>query len=214
MFARSSQQSLGPHRAFVPDVRPLESRCLLSFAASSIKAPGRLGVAVQTGTVLTVTLNAPVTNTVQVTNDGAGYFQLEWNGGPVHFFTGVDTLNVHGEKARNDRITFNLTPPSSDPTNVSTCVQTVNGSVEGKTGGQSRAISGPQLRGTAVQNSTTLTVTVNRATTNTVHITDNFGELEVEWNGGPAQSFTGVATAIVHAEKASHDQVTLTWPTI
>jgi hypothetical protein len=66
--------------------------------------PKHGGVAVQTGTLLTVTF-APGSNTSQI-SDSNGSVQVAWNGGPVHSFTGITTIIVDARKARNDLITF------------------------------------------------------------------------------------------------------------
>jgi hypothetical protein len=64
------------------------------------------GTAVQTGSLLTVTVNRSKTNVVQITNEGAGNVQVEWNGGPVHSFAGVDTIVVDTRNARKDQVTL------------------------------------------------------------------------------------------------------------
>jgi hypothetical protein len=73
--------------------------------------------------------------------------------------------------------------------------------------------------GLAVQTGSELTVTVNRPTTNVVELKYTVppaGEgsaigsaVQVEWNGGTLQSFTGVATIVVNTRNARKDQVTL-----
>jgi hypothetical protein len=92
----SSHQDAGPSRKFVPDVKPLEHRVLLSSADHSLfaalLAPKHGGIAIQSGTLLSVTVDRPTTNTVQVTDDGKGDVQVDWNGGATHSFTGVDTV--------------------------------------------------------------------------------------------------------------------------
>jgi hypothetical protein len=64
------------------------------------------GSAVQTGTLLSVTVNKPSGNAVQILDQGEGALEVEWNGGAVHSFTGVTTIDVTAERGRNDRITF------------------------------------------------------------------------------------------------------------
>ena len=60
--------------------------------------------------MLTVTVNRPSTNVVQITNQGGGAVQVEWNGGPVHPFQGVETIVVDTRNARKDQVT--LTDPA------------------------------------------------------------------------------------------------------
>ena len=62
------------------------------------------GTAVQSGSVLTVMVNRPQSNVVQIGNAGAGNVQVEWNGGMVHSFTGVATIVVNASNARKDDI--------------------------------------------------------------------------------------------------------------
>jgi hypothetical protein len=62
------------------------------------------GTAGQSGSLLTVTVDKPTSNTVAISNDGAGAVQVEWNGGKVHSFTGVETIVVDTEHARNDLV--------------------------------------------------------------------------------------------------------------
>jgi hypothetical protein len=64
------------------------------------------GVAVQTGSELTVTVNRPKTNVVHITNAGAGDVRVEWNGGEVHSFAGVATIVVNTRNARTDQVTL------------------------------------------------------------------------------------------------------------
>jgi hypothetical protein len=68
------------------------------------------GTAILSGTALSVTVNKPTSNQVLILDQGGGAVEVEWNGGAVHSFTGVTTILVHAETARNDQITF-YTPP-------------------------------------------------------------------------------------------------------
>jgi hypothetical protein len=58
----------------------------------------------QSGSILTVTVNKPTSNTVEISNNGGGAVEVEWNGGAVHSFTGVETIVVDTQKARNDLV--------------------------------------------------------------------------------------------------------------
>ena len=68
------------------------------------------GMAVQTGTALSVTVNKPTSNQVVILDQGEGAVEVVWNGGAIHSFTGVTTILVEAKKANNDSITF-YTPP-------------------------------------------------------------------------------------------------------
>ena len=73
-------------------------------------------VAIQTGSVLTITVDLPTINAVAISNDGGGAVAVEWNSAatpgrspldlapccPVHSFTGVDTIVVETENAKKD----------------------------------------------------------------------------------------------------------------
>jgi hypothetical protein len=67
---------------------------------------GGRGTAVQSGSVLTVMVNRPKSNVVQLTNAGGGNVQVEWNGGMSHSFTGVATIVVDTLRATKDQVTL------------------------------------------------------------------------------------------------------------
>ncbi len=62
------------------------------------------GTAVQSGSMLAVTVNKPTTNIVEISNNGAGAVEVEWNGGAVHSFSGIATIVVDTRNARNDLV--------------------------------------------------------------------------------------------------------------
>jgi hypothetical protein len=64
------------------------------------------GRAVQTGSELTVTVNRPTTNVVEITDKDKLGVLVEWNGGMVHSFTGVATIVVNTRNARKDQVTL------------------------------------------------------------------------------------------------------------
>jgi hypothetical protein len=234
-----SHQGPGPSRKFIPDASPLESRLLLSRQVSLPDGstfvvpvfrhlPRTGGVSVQNGTVLGIGVGQPTTNTVQVTDDGKGNIQAEWNGGPVHSLTGIGTTAIQAERARNDQITFHLSPGDTvsamaaaagasfhhpGPTAGSTAIELgprePAGPMNANAGGRPLVIiHHARTSGTAVQTGSMLTVTVDKPTTNTVAISNHGGgAVEVEWNGGAVHSFTGVATIVVDAKHAGDDLV-------
>jgi hypothetical protein len=63
------------------------------------------------GPILNVVVNRPTTNVVQVTNEGSGNVQVEWNGGKAHAFTGVETVVVDTHNARKDQVILNDSIP-------------------------------------------------------------------------------------------------------
>jgi hypothetical protein len=206
MSHQSSRQGPGPSRKFVPDLKPLESRFLLSSTAQTgLQDPigpepeGDRGVATQSGSVLSVVVDHSKTNTVQVTDDHAGNVQAEWNGDPTHSFTGVTATSILAERATHNQITITVTSPRTSPGAVAVGSHDPTGPEP----------EGP--RGTAVQSGPVLTVMVNRPKSNVVQLTNaGGGNVQVEWNGGMSHSFTGVATIVVDTLRATKDQVTLT----
>jgi hypothetical protein len=65
---------------------------------------------VQTGTVLSITVvRKPPISMVRVSDDGAGEVTAEWDGGPVHSFSGVQTIDIDVEGPRRDDVSYTLT---------------------------------------------------------------------------------------------------------
>src|SRR5271155_2424724 len=115
MSDQATLQGPVPSRKFLPEVKPLESRLLLSRQVSfpdgtSIIFPTFLhlprtgGVSEQSGTVMGIGVGQPKTNTVKVTDDGQGSIQAEWNGGRIHSFTGITSSVIQTERSSRNRI--------------------------------------------------------------------------------------------------------------
>jgi hypothetical protein len=218
MIDQSLHQAPGPSRKFLPEVKPLESRLLLSrqvtFPDGSsfsfptfIHLPRTGGVSEQSGTVLDIGVGQPTTNTVQVTDEGQGHIQAKWNGGPVHSLTGIEATVIQTQRARNNQITFKLTSLRTGPTAVAVGSHFPTDAALASEGGHPLKVIG-RTSGIAVQSGSILTVTVDKSTTNTVEISDRGGgAVEVEWNGGAVHSFKGVAKIVVDTRKASEDLV-------
>lgn len=205
-----------PSREFLPGVKPLEQRVLLSSSGSLFThlfplLPRTGGVSVQRGTLLGIGVGQPTANTAQVTDDGKGDIQAAWNGGPVKSFTGLTKTIVQAERARSDQITFNLTNARTSPAAVLVgSVVPVEAATPGRSGHALDIVHLARTSGVAVQSGSLLTVTVDRPKTNVVEITnEGAGNVQVEWNGAPAHSFGGVETVVVDTTKARKDQVTL-----
>jgi hypothetical protein len=154
----------------------------------------------QTGTVLGIGVGQRTTNTVQVTDHGNGAFTVEWNGAPVHSFTGIRAAVIEAQRAKNDRITFNLIGSGTGGAGVAVGSQISTDSIAASDEGHPERIRTARTSGFAVQSGSVLTVTVNRPYRKTVGIS-NFGggAVRVEWNGGAVHSFTGVYTIVVDA---------------
>ena len=217
MSDQPSLQGPGPSRKFLPEVKPLESRLLLSRQVSFpdgtsfifptfLHLPRTGGVSEQSGTILGIGVGQPTTNTVQVTDDGQGGIQAEWNGGPVHSFTGIRSSVIQTERSRSNQITFNLTSPRTGPTAVAVGSHVPTDAVlpsEGAHPQKLRVLEVRRTSGIAVQSGSVLTVTVNKRTTNTVEISNSGGgAVAVEWNGGAVHSFAGIATIVVDTQNA------------
>ena len=75
----------------------------------NLKTSRTSGSGVQIGSVLTVTVDRPVTDTVEISNDGGGAVATRWNGGTVHSFTGVETIVVDTQNATKDLVAIDDT---------------------------------------------------------------------------------------------------------
>jgi hypothetical protein len=224
MSDQPSLQGPGPSRKFFPEVKPLESRLLLSRRVSFpdgtssifptfVHLPRTGGVSEQSGTVLAIGVGQRTTNTVQVTDDGQGGIQAEWNGGPVHSFTGIRSTVVQTERSRSNQITFNLTSSRTSPTAVAVGLHVPTDAVlpsDGANPQKLRDLKVLRTSGSAVQSGSVLTVTVIKPTANTVAISNSGGgAVAVEWNGGAVHSFAGIATIVVDTQNAENDLVAL-----
>jgi hypothetical protein len=213
------RQNTAPSREFLPGVKPLEDRCLPSSAASSgffplfHLLPRTGGVSAQSGSTLAIGVGQPTTNSVQLTDDGKGDIQAEWNGGPVHSFTTAATTLIQAERARTDQITLNLVSPRTGPAALAVGSLATADAATSHGADPIPHLHVARTSGTAVQTGSLLTVTVNRPTTNILEITnEGGGNVQVEWNGGQVHSFNGVAEIVVDTKNARKDQVTLNDP--
>jgi hypothetical protein len=169
------------------------------------------GVSVQMGTVLGIGVGQPPGNTVQATDDDKGDLPVEWNGGPTHSFTGIKSTVIQAQRAKSDQITFNLTSSRTSPTAVAVGSHLPTDTASAKDKGHFlQIVDRLRTSGSAVQTGSVLTVMVNRSRTNTVEISNSGGgAVAVEWNGGAAHSFMGVATIVVDTQNARKDLVAL-----
>jgi hypothetical protein len=212
---------VSPSRKFVPDVKPLETRVLLSAAIPRQESivwqpnpPRTGGVAVQSGSVLNCVVGQPRRNLVQVTDDGRGDVEMSWNFGRPQAFQGIATTVIQAERAGTNQITFSLTGARTSPTAVAVGSIAATNAVAAGGGSHPLRLRVARTGGIAVQTGSLLTVTVNRPKTNIVQINnEGAGAVQVEWNGGPVHSFSGVETIVVDTKNARKDQVTLTDPT-
>jgi len=225
MSDRPSHQLSGTARKFLPNVDPLEGRLLLSrqvtfpdgssyVFASNLHLPRTGGVALLSGTALTIGVGQSRGNTAQITADGLGGVQTEWNGGPAHSITDVQAILVQTNRARSNEVTFHLTTPRTSPAAVATGLVLTAPAVSARTlAHPMQALSLHELRtsGAAVQSGSVLTITLSAPRMNTVEMSSlNFGqEVQVEWNGGAVHDFSGVSTIIVDTTNGRKDLVAL-----
>jgi hypothetical protein len=210
-------------RKFLPEVKPLESRLLLSqsqkvsFPDGSSFAfplfrhlPRTGGVSVQRGTHLGIGVGQPTANTVQVNDDGQRDVQAEWNGGPAQSFTGIHSIVIEAQRARDNQITFNLTGHGTGGAAVAVGSHVPTDATLASEGRHPLIVDIRRTSGAGIQSGSVLTVTVNKPTSDTVAISnDGGGSVAVEWNGGHVHSFTGVATIVVDTRNARKDLVAL-----
>lgn len=233
MSDQSTRDETSPSRDFVPELKELEGRILLSLPAPRAEhivwhpnPPRTGGIASQNGGVLSCFVGQPRTNLVQVSDDGKGNVEMSWNSGPTHSFAGVSTVVIQAERAKTDQFVFKRgsgndtvsarvasagsTFANAGPSTGSTAVSLA---AHGEAGHARGRVHPRSFGGHAVQTGTTLTITVNRPTTNVVQLTDEgAGKVEVEWNGGPEQSYSGVSTIVVNTHNARRDQITFIDP--
>jgi hypothetical protein len=235
MSDQPSHRGLGHSRKFIPEVKSLENRVLLSTAVPKKdivwfpNPPRTGGIAFQTGFILNCLAGNPRRNTVEVTDDGIGDVRMSWNGSPIHSFTGVATTIIQAERARTDLFTIDLrhgdtvtavaeragsafdeSGPSTGSAAIELGPHRPIDSSSAEADGHDRADVQFVRAGLAVQSGSVLTVTVRRPGTNVVQIINvGAGNVEVAWNGGAAHSFAGVDTIVVDTHNGKRDQVTL-----
>jgi hypothetical protein len=116
MSDQPSHQGIGPSRKFIPEVKSLERRCLLSTTIPHSDGivwfpnpPHTGGIAIQSGSVLSCFVGQSPMNTVQASFDVTKHFvEMSWNFGHPHVFTGVTTTIIQAQRARTDEFTFHL----------------------------------------------------------------------------------------------------------
>jgi hypothetical protein len=210
-----AEQRPSTRRQLAPEVSPLESRALMS----SVKLPPggitfpRLprtgGIFIQNGAALGIGVGQRHGNTVQISDDGAGDIQADWNGGPVHSFNGISTVIVRAERATNNLITIQRTSPAIgfSAAKLGSAKAAAVTAVE-----HALKLRGAfRTSGIAMQSGTVLAVVVNRPGANTVEVNnEGGGNVSVEWNGRPAHFFNGVETIVIDTLNGTLNQITLT----
>jgi hypothetical protein len=223
MLDKPSHQGLAESRKFIPQVKPLESRLLLSHSqtvsfpdgASVVfptfnRLPRTGGVFAQTGSLLNIGVGQSTTNNVHVTDDSSGDVTAEWNGAPAHMLTGVDSTVIQLQKAGRDQVTINLTGPRTGPAGVAVASLVPTDAASASGHADLAAMTTRRTSGVAVQSGSVLTVTVSALKTNSVEISnEGAGAVLVEWNGGAVHSFTGVETIVVDTRNARNNLVAL-----
>jgi hypothetical protein len=236
MSDRPIHPDVGPSREFVPEVKSLEDRILLSAPGSQAGSivwfhnpPRTGGIAIQSGSVLNCVAGQPRENVVQVVDNGKGNVSMSWNFGHPQTFKGVTTTIIQAQRAATDQFLFQLNdtvtavvagagsafqqpgPSTGSAAAAPGSIGSDDAATPGGTGHPLDIVLHHRTGGIAVQSGSLLTVTVDRPRTNVVQITnEGAGNVQVEWNGGPVHTFSGVAEIVVNARNARKDQVTLT----
>jgi hypothetical protein len=223
MIAKPSDRSLAGSRKFIPEVKPLESRLLLSRTqtvsfpdGATVVFPtfGRLprtgGVFAQAGSVLSIGVGQRTANNVRVTENGSGVVTAEWNRQPTHVLTGVDPTVIQMRSAGMDQVTINLTSLRTAPAGVAAASLVRADGAPARGHADLTATNVRRTSGAAVQSGSVLTITVSARTTNSVEISnEGAGAVLVEWNHGVVHSFAGVETIVVDTRNATNDLVAL-----
>jgi hypothetical protein len=220
-YGRSEQVPTPSKKKFVPDLNALESRLLLSqqvfFPDGSQfvfplfnKLPRTGGVALQSGTVLTVGVGQHTTNTAHFSVEGESTATVEWNGRAAQSFMGVQAFLVQAGRAGHDRVTFQL---DTSPTLAVSSREPTPAVVASAITHPVHDLLSSRLRtsGTAVQSGTLLTITVSARKMNTVELSSlNSGQVvQAEWNGGAVHNFAGISTIIVNVKNGARALVAL-----
>lgn len=216
MSDEQPRQNTAPSREFLPGVKPLEDRCLLSsvgslgFTPLFPTLPRTGGVSAQTGSMLAIGVGQPTTNTVHLTDDGHGDIDAEWNRRPAHSFTAVTSTVIQTGRARTNQIAIVLTSPRTGPAAVAVGSLAMADAATSAAGDHAREFRFARTSGSAIQSGSLLIVNVTRPNTDIVQVTnEGGGVVQVEWNGGSVHTFSGVAEVIVDTRNARRDQVTL-----
>jgi hypothetical protein len=158
---------LSSHRRndFLPRLERLEDRVVPSLWIESPKTPPRTGGgAFQTGSLLTVDLRTkagdPGLETVSIVDDGKGDIQVEWDGGPVHSFTGIGQIVLNSAPISNEQVTFKLTGPLTAPLDVQMNLNGMNNTVTEQVGNNGVVPSGLTFEVMTVRNNGTTSVNV------------------------------------------------------
>jgi hypothetical protein len=91
----------------IPCLEPLEDRILCLIRQG--------GEAVQVGSSLVLELGStPSPAKTLIATDGRGDVALEWDGGPIHYFFGVESILVSGQGSSN-QVVFDSLRPLHEP---------------------------------------------------------------------------------------------------
>lgn len=122
----SKEHDSQSHHRVVPRLEALEDRLLLSelpFLSGiaflpPIYLPRTGGAAVQVGSTLEIGVASPFIpgfglSSTMIVDEGGGNVAAEWNGGPVHVFSGIDTVTLNGVAPGNVALFLSLAPRTS-----------------------------------------------------------------------------------------------------
>ena len=154
-----------------PYVEALEERRLFSLilfppgrGIDGVNLPRTGGIAVQSGSLLTVVLDNKVgqhgLDTVTVVDDGKGDIQVNWDGGPVHSFSGVSQIVIDSMPTQTEQVTLQLNGPLTVPLGVQLNLSGINNTVTEQVGDNGTPPAGLDVSIDTLRNNGTTVVNV------------------------------------------------------
>lgn len=136
----------------------------LGLGIGSLVSPRTGGIAEQVGSLLIVDLRnkvgQPGLDTATVVDDGKGDIQVNWDGGPVHSFSGVKQIVIDSAPTVTEQITLQLTGPLTAPLSVQLNLSGINNTVTEQVGGDGTPPAGLDVSIDTLRNNGTTVVNV------------------------------------------------------
>ena len=154
-----------------PCLEVLEERRLFSLilfppglGIDGFRLPRTGGIAVQSGSLLTVVLDNKVgqsgLDTVKVVDDGNGDIQVNWDGGPIHSFSGVGQIVIDSMPTQTEQVTLQLNGPLTTPLSVKLNLSGINNTVTEEVGDNGTPPAGLDVSIDTLRNNGTTAVNV------------------------------------------------------
>ena len=130
----------------------------------SLISPRTGGIAEQTGSLLVVDLRNKVgqagLDAVTVVDDGEGDIQVNWDGGPVHSFSGVTQIVINSAPTVTEQITLQINGPLTTPLSMQLDLSGINNTVSEQVGGNGTPPAGLDISIDTLRNNGTTVVNV------------------------------------------------------